>query len=55
MLTTHDSEGAFREFLTGFLDAGEVSLEGFFDPEDTTGQQAMLASSLSKGNKRMYN
>lgn len=47
-VTTHDSEGAFREFLTGFLDAGEVSLEGFFDPEDTTGQQAMLASSLAR-------
>lgn len=47
-VTTHDSEGAFKEFLPGFLDAGEVSLEGFFDPEDTTGQQAMLASSLAR-------
>ena len=47
-VTTHDSEGAFKEFLPGFLDAGEVSLEGFFDPENTTGQQAMLASSLAR-------
>jgi len=47
-VTTHDSEGAFKEFLPGFLDAGEVSLEGFFDPEDTTGQQAMLTSSLAR-------
>ena len=47
-VTTHDSEGAFKEFLPGFLDAGEVSLEGFFDPEDTTGQQAMLTDALAR-------
>lgn len=47
-VTSHDSPGAFKEFITGFLDAGEVSLEGFFDPEDTTGQQAMLTSALAR-------
>lgn len=47
-VTAHDSPGAFKEFITGFLDAGEVSLEGFFDPEDTTGQQAMLTSALAR-------
>ena len=27
-VSSHDSEGNFREFVAGFLDAGEISLEG---------------------------
>lgn len=47
-VTTHDSEGAFKEFLPGFLDAGNVTLDGFFDPTDTTGQQKMLTDALAR-------
>lgn len=35
-VTTLDSDGGYREFIAGFKDAGEVSLEGYFDA--TTGQ-----------------
>lgn len=41
-VTTHDSADAYKEFLPGLLDAGDVSLEGFFEPTDATGQYAML-------------
>ena len=27
-VTSHDSTGAYREYVTSFLDAGEISLEG---------------------------
>ncbi len=27
-VTTHDSPGAFREFVAGLIDAGEISFEG---------------------------
>jgi predicted secreted protein len=27
-VSSHDSDGNFREFVAGFLDAGEISLEG---------------------------
>lgn len=35
-VTTLDSNGGYREFIAGFKDAGEVSLEGYLDA--TTGQ-----------------
>ena len=31
-VTTLDSDGGYREFIQGFKDGGEVSIEGFFDP-----------------------
>lgn len=33
-VTALDSEGGYREFIAGFKDAGEVSLEGYLDDED---------------------
>ena len=42
-VTTLDSVGGYREFIAGFKDAGEVSIEGYFD--STTG----------KGQKELYN
>lgn len=33
-VTTLDSDGGYREFIGGFKDPGEVSLTGFFVPED---------------------
>lgn len=32
--TGHDSPGGYRELIPGLKDAGEVSLEGFYDPND---------------------
>lgn len=42
-VTTLDSVGGYREFISGIKDAGEVSIEGYFD--STTG----------KGQKELYN
>lgn len=38
-VTTLDSDGAYREFIAGFKDAGEVSLEGYLELDD--GQQTL--------------
>jgi predicted secreted protein len=40
-VTTLDSDGGYREFIAGFKDAGEVSLEGYFVPEETKGQKEL--------------
>ena len=39
--TTLDSEGGYREFIAGFKDAGEVSVEGFLDATTGKGQKEM--------------
>lgn len=38
-VTTLDSDGAYREFVAGFKDAGEVSLEGYLELEPEKGQK----------------
>lgn len=40
-VTTLDSDGGYREFIAGFKDAGEVSLEGYFDPGEGNGQKEL--------------
>jgi len=47
-VTTHQSSDYYKEVLPGLIDPGEVSLEGFFDYTDTTGQQAMLTDLNSR-------
>lgn len=47
-VTTHDSEGAFKEFIAGLLDAGDVPISGFFDHTDTDGQLAMVADAAAR-------
>lgn len=42
-VTTLDSDGGYKEFIGGFKDAGEVTIEGFFDSENE-GQLAMQES-----------
>lgn len=39
--TTLDSEGGYREFIGGFKDAGEVSLSGYLDIDESNGQKKM--------------
>ncbi len=50
-VTTHDSEGAFKEFIAGLLDAGAVPISGFFDHEDADGQLAMVADCAARAIK----
>lgn len=50
--TTLDSDGGYREFEQGFKDAGEVPIEGYFDPE-AEGQIAMQTS-LEAGGEEDY-
>lgn len=38
-VTTLDSDGGYREFIAGFKDAGEVSLEGYLELEPGKGQK----------------
>ncbi len=40
-VTTLDSDGAYREFIAGFKDAGEVSLEGYLELETGKGQKEL--------------
>lgn len=47
-VTTLASPGGYREFIGSFKDAGEVGLEGFFEPGSTSGQVA-LQTSLDNG------
>lgn len=40
--STHLSSNGFKEILVGLKDGGQVTIEGFFDYTDTTGQHAMV-------------
>jgi len=40
-VTTLDSDGAYREFIAGFKDAGEVSLEGYLELDTGKGQKEL--------------
>lgn len=40
-VTTLDSEGGYREFIAGFKDAGEVSLEGYLNSVTGKGQKEL--------------
>lgn len=46
--TAHDSPGKFREKLPGFVDGGQVTLEGYYDPADATHDEATGLSGLWK-------
>jgi predicted secreted protein len=41
--TSLDSDGGYRTFIGGFKDGGEVSISGFFAPDDP-GQAAVYAA-----------
>lgn len=34
-VTSHDSTGAWREFVAGLIDGGEITLDLIFDPDNT--------------------
>lgn len=39
--TTLDSDGGYKEFIGGFKDAGEVSLSGYLEIDESNGQKKM--------------
>lgn len=41
--TTLDATSCARTFIGGLIDGGEVSISGFFNPNDTNGQAVLLA------------
>lgn len=47
-VTTLDSDGGYREFIGSFKDGGEVPIEGFFEPDEASGQ-VDLQDSLDSG------
>lgn len=49
--TTHQSDDYYKEFLPGLLEAGDVTLEGYFDYSDTAGQHAMLTDMNARVSK----
>ena len=51
-VTSLESDGGYREFIGAFKDGGEVSIEGYFRPEDA-GQLA-LQESLDEGQPEDY-
>lgn len=51
-VTAHDSPSAFREFVAGLGDAGEVTVEMFFDPDNTG--QASLRTDLTSRTSTSY-
>ena len=52
-VTNHDSADAFREFISGILDGGEISFEGNFIKGDSTGQIAMHTD-FQAGSKKTW-
>ena len=50
-VSSHQSANAYKEFIAGMLDGGEIPLEGFYDFSDTTGQQAMLTDMEARTSK----
>lgn len=40
-VTTLDSESGYKEFVAGLKDAGEVPVEGYFDPKTGKGQKEL--------------
>jgi Phage major tail protein 2. len=51
-VTTLDSAGAYREFIPGFKDAGELNISGFFVPTDEG--QAALYEALESGETQQF-
>ena len=40
--TSHDSPDSYKEVIPGLIDPGDVEIEGYFRPDDSVGQKAML-------------
>lgn len=47
-VTTHDSTDAFREFLKTLIDAGEITFDLVWDPEEAAGQKYLLDQMITR-------
>jgi predicted secreted protein len=47
-VTSHSSPSAFREFVATLLDAGEITFDLVFDPEELVGQEVLLTEFLAR-------
>lgn len=52
-VTSYSSPNAFKEFIAGFGDGGEVTIEGNFIPGDALGQIAFIADAFAKSVKEV--
>jgi len=52
-VTSHDSANAYREFVSGVHDGGEISIEGFLYTGDTNGQN-VLRGDVQDGGSGLY-
>ena len=52
-VTSHNSPDAYREFIAGIRDGGDISIEGNFIKTDTTGQIA-IHNDFQTGTKRAW-
>lgn len=50
-VSTHQSAQAFKEFIAGMLEMSDVTLEGYYAFDDTTGQHAMLVDMKARAAK----
>ena len=46
--TTLSSADAYKEIMPGMIDPGDIPIEGFFRPDDTNGQIAMITDMNSR-------
>jgi len=46
--STLDSADAVKEIKPGMIDPGDVPIEGYFDPDDTLGQQAIATAFFAR-------
>jgi len=51
-VSSHDSDSGYREFVAGFLDAGEISLEGNLTVAATTDNS--LIAAFDDGSQRQF-
>ena len=49
--TTYDNTDAYKTFVGGLIEAGEIKLDGYFSATDMTGQIAMLNDMNSRTNR----
>lgn len=42
--TTLSNDGGYRSFVAGFKDAGEVTVDGYFDPSSEVGQHDLYTA-----------
>lgn len=50
-VSNHESANAYKEYLPGLIDPGQITLEGQFEYTDTAGQHAMITDLNARSSK----